>query len=111
MIMTILLVGCTNQQPTILPQAELHAQYQYKGDWSVQLGCYYSVSGYAYNSGSAAANNAILYLTITDTGTGSIRDSKTIVLGYINKGDSKTFDTTLDSDCGHNYRVDASFGS
>jgi hypothetical protein len=95
--------GCAS-----LSQPELHAHYEYKGDFSLGLGCYERVSGYVYNSGNAPANSAILYFTLVNTRTGTIRDSKTLSIGYIGQGESRTFETTLDGDCGIDYRIDIS---
>jgi hypothetical protein len=105
--------GCTSNSPPyqslprILPQAELHSHIEYLEDFSVGLGCYYRVNGYVYNSGNGPANTAFIDLSLVDKNRGTIRDSKSLNLGYIGQGGSKTFETTLDGECSRNYRVDA----
>ncbi len=110
LILALVISGCLKPGPAIIPQPDLHAHYEYKADSPLASGCSYTVSGYAENSGNATANRAMLYLLLVDTNSGRVRDSKTLILGIIRKGDSKTFETTLYGDCGHVYRVDASFG-
>ena len=56
------------------PQPELHANYEYKNDRSVSLGCYERVSGYVNNTRKSPANNAVLQFSLVNTKTGTIRD-------------------------------------
>jgi PBP1b-binding outer membrane lipoprotein LpoB len=101
---TIVFTGCTGYAP----YPELHAHVESKSDFSLGLGCYERVSGYVYNSGTGPANNAKITLTLVNTNTGTIVDSKVVSLGYIEKGGSRNFETILDRDCGGNYRIDTS---
>ena len=106
LIMIVFLSGCTT---TPLLSPELHGNVQWTGDWSVGLGCYNSVTGYVYNSGSGDAKNVVVILSLIDTNTGILRDSKTLTIGSVRKGESKNFQTTLNGDCGRNYKVEFTF--
>lgn len=110
LILALGISGCMKPGPTVIPQPELHVHYQFEEGPSVPSGCSYLVSGYAENTGNVTANRAMVYLLLVDTKTGRIRDSKTVILGYIRTGVSKTFEATLYGDCGRIYRVDASLG-
>jgi hypothetical protein len=101
--------GCVDAVVRDSVSGNLHAHYSYKDDLSIGLGCYERVSGYAYNSGNTTRNAVSLGLTLTDTTTGSIRDAKTLYIGVLGPGESRTFDTTLDGDCSGHYRTDADF--
>jgi uncharacterized membrane protein YciS (DUF1049 family) len=110
-ILMISVSGCTQQQvasytPKVIPQAELHVTpLTAEQKWSVGLGCYWVASGTAYNSGNAQASNAVAIINMIDTSTGSIRDTKSISVGSLMPGASQTFQTTLDGECNHNYRL------
>ncbi len=112
LILTVFLAGCTdNPQPgnSIAgpgANADLHASFQFHGDYNFGLGCYERIDGYVYNAGSSPANDAKLYLALVNTETGVIRDGKVLPLGTIGPGDSRKFETTLDGECGNPYRVD-----
>jgi hypothetical protein len=101
--------GCVDAVVRDSVSGDLHAHYGYKDDLSVGLGCYERVSGYAYNSGNTTRDAVSLSFTLVDTGTGSIRDAKTLYIGTLMPGESRTFDTTLDGDCTGHYRTDADF--
>ena len=105
----ILGAGCTDAVVQDSASGELHAHYKSGDDISIGLGCYERVSGYAYNSGNLTRDGVSLDLTLIDTTTGSIRDAKTLYVGTLLPGASRTFDTTLDGDCSGHYRTDASF--
>jgi hypothetical protein len=101
--------GCVDAVVLDSVSGDLHAHYAYKDDLSIGLGCYERVSGYTYNSGNSTPESVSLSLTLIDTGTGSIRDAKTLYIGELRPGESRTFDTTLDGDCSGHYRTDAKF--
>jgi hypothetical protein len=101
--------GCVDAVVRDSVSGDLHAHYAYKDDLSVGLGCYERASGYAYNSGNVSRETVGLSLTLVDTTTGSIRDAKTLYIGALKPGESRTFDTTLDGDCSGHYRTDAEF--
>ncbi|MGA2917585.1 DUF7490 domain-containing protein [Methanoregula sp.] len=101
--------GCVDTVVRDSVSGDLHAHYSSSDDLSVGLGCYERVSGYAYNSGNTTRDTVSLSLSLIDTDTGSIRDAKTLYVGAIGPGESRTFDTTLDGDCSGHYRTDADF--
>jgi hypothetical protein len=74
--------------------------------WNLGLGCYWKPSGTIFNSGEADASNVVAYIQLIDTSTGNIRDAKTIALGNLAKGDSRSFEVSLDGECDRNYRVE-----
>jgi|GEM_PF-862349 hypothetical protein len=103
-----LLSGCTGSGSSggIVPTPVLHASVTTQPQISLTQGCYYTATGYVYNSGNGPAQNAILYLTLIDDQTGSIRDSKSLNLGYIPAGGSQNFaNVVLDANCGKSFSV------
>jgi len=101
--------GCVDAVVRDSVSGNLHAHYSYRDDLSVGLGCYERVAGYAYNSGNVSQETVGLSMSLVDTTTGSIRDAKTLYIGALKPGESRTFDTTLDGDCSGHYRTDAEF--
>jgi len=87
----------------------LHAHYQYQDSWSPEYGCYSHLTGYVYNAGNVSADNIRLNFNLVNTGTGTIRDSKSIFVGHIGAGDTTTYETILDGECSQDYRVDFAF--
>ena len=108
LIAVVFLAGCTsNTAPgQEIAQDTIRAHYEYHGDWSPGLGCYEKVSGYAYNTGNASAGNVVLNFNLVDTQTGTIRDSRSVFIGTMGAGQSRTFETDLDGECTPDYRVD-----
>lgn len=102
--------GCTGT-PVVRDTADgaLHAHYQYKDDWSPVTGCYGHVTGYVYNAGNVSDENVRLNFNLVNTGTGTIRDSRSIFIPSIGPGATTTYETMLDGECSQGYRVDFSF--
>ena len=94
----VLAAGCAEQVPASVSKVESH--------WNFGLGCYWKPSGTVFNSGDAVARNVIVYVQLVDLTSGNIRDSKTIAVGDLVKGDSRTFEVSLDGECDRNYRVE-----
>lgn len=101
--------GCVDAVVRDSVSGDLHAHYTSSDDLSLGLGCYERVSGYAYNSGNTSRQAVGLSLSLIDTTTGSIRDAKSLYIGVLSPGESRTFDTSLDGDCSGQYRTDAEF--
>jgi hypothetical protein len=91
-------------------QGELHAHYETTEGWSVGQGCYERVKGYVYNTGNGSADSMRLNFNLVNTGTGTIRDSRSISIGSLGKGETRTYETVLDGECTQEYRVDFMFG-
>jgi hypothetical protein len=91
-------------------QGELHAHYEYTEGWSIGQGCYERVTGYVYNAGDVSAEAVQLNFNLVNTGTGTIRDSRSIFIGPVGKGETRTYETVLDGECTQEYRVDFMFG-
>ncbi|HNX16912.1 MAG TPA: hypothetical protein PKM50_01130 [Methanoregula sp.] len=87
----------------------LHAHYEYTDTWSPGYGCYSHLTGYVYNAADISAENVRLNINLVNTGTGTIRDSKSVYVGHIGAGDTRTYETVLDGECTQDYRIDFSF--
>ena len=91
-------------------QGDLHAHYEYTEGWSIGQGCYERVKGYVYTAGNVSADAVQLNFNLVNTGTGTIRDSRSIFIGPVGKGATRTYETVLDGECTQEYRVDFLFG-
>jgi hypothetical protein len=91
-------------------QGDLHAHYEYTEGWSIGQGCYEQVKGYVYTAGNVSADAVQLNFNLVNTGTGTIRDSRSIFIGPVGKGETRTYETVLDGECTQEYRVDFLFG-
>ena len=107
-IALILAAGCAEHAPaSVVPAGSLSASISKVEDhWNFGLGCYWKPSGTVYNSGDAEARNVVVYVQLVDTSTGNIRDAKTIAVGSLAKGDSRSFEVSLDGECDRNYRIE-----
>jgi hypothetical protein len=103
--------GCLSS-PVVYDHAEgdLHAHYEYTEGWSIGQGCYERVKGYVYNTGNVSADAVQMHFNLVNTATGTIRDSRSIFVGPLVKGETRTYETVLDGDCTQEYRVDFLFG-
>lgn len=90
-------------------QGEFHTHYEYSEGWSAGLGCYERVTGYAYNAGAIPVDAVRLNFNLVNTATGTIRDSRSIFIGTVGKGETRTYETVLDGECTQDYRVDLTF--
>ncbi len=107
----VLFSGCLSS-PVVRENAQgaLHSHYEYSQGWSPTQGCYERVTGYVYNAGSTSFDAVQLNLNLVNSNTGSIRDSKSIFIGAVGAGETRTYETTLDGECTQDYRVDFAFG-
>ena len=110
-IMLVFFSGCLGS-PAVhdSAQGELHAHYEYTEGWSIGQGCYERVKGYVYNAGNVSADAVQLNFNLVNTGTGTIQDSRSIFIGPVGKGETRTYETVLDGECTQEYRVDFMFG-
>ena len=104
----VFLAGCTSNTAAgqEIAQGTIRAHYDHHGDWSPGLGCYEKVSGYAYNAGNTSVGTIALNFNLVDLQTGTIRDSRSVFIGTMGAGQSRTFETDLDGECMQDYRVD-----
>ena len=86
----------------------IHAHYETQDSWSFGYGCYTHLTGFVYNAGNSSEENLKLDFNLVNTGTGTIRDSRSIFIGNLEPGQTRTFETILDGDCSQDYRVDFS---
>ncbi len=109
-IVFVLFSGCLST-PVVRENAEgaLHSHYEYSEGWSPTQGCYERVTGYVYNAGAMSVDAVQLNLNLVNSNTGSIRDSKSIFIGAVGAGETRTYETTLDGECTQDYRVDFIF--
>jgi hypothetical protein len=110
-IMLVFFSGCLGS-PAVhdSAQGDLHAHYEYTEGWSIGQGCYERVKGYVYTAGNVSADAVQLNFNLVNTGTGTIRDSRSIFIGPVGKGETRTYETVLDGECTQEYRVDFMFG-
>jgi hypothetical protein len=109
-IILISLSGCLSS-PVVRESAQeaLHSHYEYSVGWSPGQGCYERVTGYVYNAGNMSFEAVQLNLNLVNTGTGTIRDSRSIFIGPVGTGETRTYETLLDGECTQEYRVDFTF--
>jgi len=107
-IALLLVAGCAEHAPaSVVSSGGLSASVSKVEDhWNFGLGCYWKPSGTVFNSGDTTVTNVVAYVQLIDTSTGDIRDSKNIALGDLAKGDSRTFEVSLDGECDRNYRIE-----
>lgn len=106
----VFLTGCTSNTVAgqDIAQDTIRAHYEHHGDWSPGLGCFEKVSGYAYNAGNTTVDTVVLNFNLVDTQSGTIRDSRSVFIGTMGAGQSRTFETDLDGECIPEYRVEGS---
>ena len=104
----LLVAGCAGHAPaSVVSSGGLSASVSKVEDhWNFGLGCYWKPSGTVFNSGDTTVTNVVAYVQLIDTSTGDIRDSRNIALGDLAKGDSRTFEVSLDGECDRNYRIE-----
>ena len=109
-IALVFLSGCISS-PAVRESAEggLRAHYEYSESWSPNQGCYERLTGYVYNVGNSSVDLVRLNFNLVNTGTGTIRDSKSVFLGTVGKGETRTYETVLDGECTQDYRVEIAF--
>ena len=107
-IALLLASGCATLAPSsVVPSGGLSASVSKVEDhWNSGLGCYWKPSGTVFNSGDTVARGVVVYIQLIDTSSGSIRDAKTVAIGDLAKGDSRSFEVSLDGECEHSYRVE-----
>ncbi|MFA4823779.1 MAG: hypothetical protein WC593_01335 [Methanoregula sp.] len=106
-VAAVFLAGCTTTTTAgqEIARDTIRAHYEYQDSWSVGLGCYGKVSGYAYNAGNTTMDNVAVNFNLINTQTGTIRDSRSVFIGTMQGGQSNMFETVLDGECTQGYRV------
>ena len=109
LVFVVFFAGCTTTPTAGKDTARdtIRAHYEYHDSWSIGLGCYGKVSGYAYNTGNTSVDNVVLNFNLVDTQTGTIRDSRSVFFGTMGAGQSGTFESVLDGECTQQYQVKA----
>jgi hypothetical protein len=107
-ILLALASGCTQAtftNPGEVPGGLNVALSKVDAEWSVGLGCYWTVNGYVYNSGNQSVDEVEAHLTLVDRTTGAIQDSRSVAVGRLGAGESRSFSVKLDGECTEEYRV------
>jgi starvation-inducible outer membrane lipoprotein len=109
-ITLVFLSGCLSS-PAVRESAEggLRAHYEYSESWSPNQGCYERLTGYVYNVGNNSVDSVRLNFNLVNTGTGTIRDSRSVFIGTVGKSETRTYETVLDGECTQDYRVEIAF--
>jgi len=109
-IALVFLSGCTGT-PAVRDYTDgvLHSHYEYSEGWLLGPGCYERVTGYVYNTGNMPVDAVLLTFNLVNTGTGTIRDSRSVYVGSVGPGDTVNYETILDGECMQEYRLDFSF--
>jgi hypothetical protein len=107
-ILLTLASGCTQANftnPGEVPGGVNVALSKVDAEWSFGLGCYWTADGYVYNSGTQAVDNVQAHVTLIDRTTMAIQDSRSVAVGRLEPGESRSFAVKLDGECGGEYRV------
>jgi len=107
-IALLLAAGCTTQAPSaVVPSGNLSASVSKVEDhWNFGFGCYWRVYGTVFASGSGDTGDVLVHVQLVDTPSGNIRDARTIAVGDLARGGSRSFELALDGECDHGYRVE-----
>lgn len=103
----VVLAGCTtiSAESQDITGDAIRARFEHHGDWTIGIGCYEKVNGYAYNAGTIPADRVVLGFNLINTRTSTIRDSQAVFIGTIPAGQSVTFETDLNGECMDEYQV------
>jgi hypothetical protein len=74
-------------------------------DFSPTRGCIWAVTVQVYNTGNNSAENVQVYLELVDASSGAVRDTRTVYVGSLPSGESKTVIAELDGDCINEYNL------
>ena len=104
----LLLAGCTTQAPaSVVPSGNLSASVSKVEDhYNFGLGCYWKAYGTVFTTGNGEARGVLVNIQLIDASSGNIRDAKTLALGDLAKGGSRSFEVALDGECDRSYRVE-----
>ncbi len=85
-IMLVFFSGCLSS-PVVhdRAQGDLHAHYEYTEGWSIGQGCYERVKEYVYYKGNKSADAVHLHFNLVNSGSGTIRDSRSLFAGSLGK--------------------------
>ncbi|NTV00800.1 MAG: hypothetical protein HGA55_06745 [Methanoregulaceae archaeon] len=111
----ILLAGCLSV-PRLTPHGPVGPGEEQRiginllraeADFSPTRGCIWDVTVQVYNPGNATAGNVQVYLELVDAVSGAVRDTRTVYIGSLPAGESKTVIAELDGDCINEYNLRA----
>jgi hypothetical protein len=111
----ILISGCLSA-PHLIPPGPIEPGEEQRvginllraeADFSPTRGCIWDVTVQVYNPGNTTAGNVQVYLELVDAASGAIRDTRTVYVGSLVPGESKTIGAELDGDCLNEYNLRA----
>jgi hypothetical protein len=108
LVLSCAIAGCAEHaQSSVVPAGDLSASVAKVEDhWNAGLGCYWKAYGSVFASGGNTARDVSVSVQLIDTRSGNIRDTRTLELGDLSAGDSRSFEIALDGECDHAYRVE-----
>jgi len=62
-----------------------------------------------YNAGNTSSDAVDVNLNLVNSGTGTIRDLRSVFIGTAGAGETRTYETLPDGECTQEYRVDFAF--
>ena len=100
--------GCLGSSATVQDATDgaIHTHYQSEDSWNFEYGCYNHITGYVYNTGKSPTEDLRLNFNLINNESGTIRDSRSVFVGNLGAGETKTFETALDGECTQDYRVE-----
>jgi hypothetical protein len=76
-------------------------------DWSFARGCTWTATYQLSNSGTVPAGPVQVNIELVNADSGAVRDSRTIFVGSLEPGESRTVAAELDGECSEDYTVRA----
>jgi hypothetical protein len=76
-------------------------------DFSLTRGCIWTTTVQVYNTGPVDVRNVQVYLELVDAESGAVRDTRTVYVGALGPGESRTISADLDGDCINEYNLKA----
>ncbi len=78
-----------------------------KGEYSVARGCYWTAQYQVFNKGTTTTKNVQIQVELVNGQTNAVRDSKSVFVGTIAPGESRTVTVDLDGECFKEYGLRA----
>jgi hypothetical protein len=76
-------------------------------DFSLTRGCIWTTTVQVFNTGQAEVRNVQVYLELIDAESGAVRDTRTVYVGALAPGESRSISAELDGDCINEYNLRA----
>jgi hypothetical protein len=76
-------------------------------DFSLTRGCIWTTTVQVFNTGQTEVPNVQVYIELVDAESGAVRDTRTVYVGALAPGESRTISADLDGDCINEYNLRA----